>query len=335
MTTAKTNTNTDGKTAAPVLGGASMMISIVTPAYNEEKNLPPLAAELLPVLNGIGMEWEWLILDDHSSDNTFAVASKMAKDDSRIRCARMATNSGSHSLILFGLQQARGDCAVFLAADMQDPPAALPELVQAMQRQNAHIVWRTRTKRDDPLMKTLFAKLYYFVIRRIFGLRGIPARGADMVLLRRRVLDELKNISGENINILTLIAQMGFRQAHIAGERRPRLSGKGNFTFGKNIKLFFDTITAHTAAPLRWITALGFFTSFVGVLYALFIIIVKVRGAPVEGWSSLMIVILVLGGVQMTMLGVIGEYLWRSLGQERRASPRIVEESTDNWHNKS
>lgn len=308
-----------------------MMISIVTPAYNEAQNLPALAAELVPVLEGTGMQWEWLILDDHSADGTFAAAAQMAKENPRIRAARMAKNCGSHALILFGLQQARGDCAAFIAADLQDPPSALPELVRAMRQQNAHIVWHTRAKRGDPQMKVLFAGLYYFVIRRIFGLRGIPPRGADMVLLRRRVLDELKKVGGANINILALIAQMGFRQARIAGERRPRLHGKGNFTFGKNIKLFFDTITAHTAAPLRWMTMLGFFTAFAGVLYALYVIVIKVLGVPVEGWSSLMVVILILGGVQMTMLGVIGEYLWRALEASRKMPLYSLEDTSDNW----
>ena len=308
-----------------------MKISVVTPAFNEEKNLPLLAEELLPVLEQSAMDWEWLIFDDHSEDNTFSVATQMAQKNPRIRCARMAKNYGSHALALFGFQQAQGDCAVLLAADLQDPPAAIPKLVAAMQS-GAHIVWHTRAERDDPPLKKFLAKCYYFNLRHIFGIRNIPPNGGDLVLVKRCVLNELKQLRGENINFLAALAQLGFRQEYVPGERRARLHGHSNYTFAKNIKLFFDTISAHSSVPLRAMTALGFISIIISLLYALNVIIAKLSDVPVEGWTSLMLVILFIGGVQMMMMGVIGEYLWRAMEASKHQPLNIIEEHTPNWN---
>ena len=308
-----------------------MKISVVTPAFNEEKNLPLLAEELLPVLEQSAMDWEWLIFDDHSEDNTFSVATQMAQKNPRIRCARMAKNYGSHALALFGFQQAQGDCAVLLVADLQDPPAAITEMIAVMQN-GAHIVWHTRAKRYDPPLKKILAKCYYFSLRYIFGIRNMPPNGGDLMLAQRCVLNELKQLHGENINFLATLAQLGFRQKYVPGERRARVHGRGNYTFAKNIKLFFDTISAYSSVPLRAMTALGFFTVILSLFYALNVIIAKLNDVPVEGWTSLMLVILFIGGVQMMMMGVIGEYLWRATEANKSRPLNIIEEHTPNWN---
>ena len=307
-------------------------LSLVTPAFNEEKALPELYAELAPVLERLEMDWEWIIIDDHSTDSTPDVIERLARTDPRIRGLRMARNRGSHALCLFGFRKASGDCALILAADGQDPPAYIPRLVEEMRRGVHKVVWLTRESgRGDPLFKRVMARLYYFVMRRLMGLSSIPPNGGDMVLVDAAVLEALRKIRERNLNVLVVIAEMGFSQAYVPGTRRRRTHGKGNFSFTRNLELLFDTLANHSAVPLRSITCLGFLTAFLGFLYAIVVLLAKLRGVPVEGWTSLILTVLVMGGVQMVMLGVIGEYLWRTLENTRRLPDLIVESEIGDW----
>ena len=307
-------------------------ISLVSTVLNEEENLPALYAELAPVLEGLEMDWEWIIMDDHSTDSTPEVIRRLARADSRIKGLRMARNRGSHAIGLLGLQKASGDCAAILPGDGQDPPQAIAQLVEKMQRGAHKVVWRTRANgRGDPFAKRVMARIYYFVLRNLMGLSSIPPNGGDMVLVDAVVLKELRKIKEKNVNVLAAIAELGFSQAYIPGERRPRVHGKSRYTFARNFNLLFDTLTAHSVTPLRIITCLGFFTAFLGFLYGVAVFIARLRGLPIEGWTSLILTILVIGGVQMVMLGVIGEYLWRTLENTRRSSGLVVETEIGEW----
>lgn len=305
-------------------------ISVITPAFNEEKNLPALHSELVPVLEGLGMDWEWIIIDDHSADSTPEFIRSLAASDSRIRGLRTARNEGSHALCLLGLQKASGDCAVLLSADGQDPPEYIARLADEMKRGGYGVVWLTREDgRGDPFFKRFMAGVYYFAMRRMMGIRSIPPSGGDMALVGSAVLERLRGTAGRNINILAAIAEMGFSQGYVPGRRRPRAYGKGSFTFMKNFNLLFDTLTAHSVAPLRAMTFLGFFTAFLGFLYGINVVAAKLSGVSAEGWASLVLAVLILGGVQMVMLGVIGEYLWRTLENTRWRSIAVESEIGD------
>ena len=306
-------------------------ITVITPAFNEEKNLPAVHAELIPVREELGMEWEWIIIDDHSTDSTPGVIRGFAQTDSRIKGLRTAKNEGSHALCLFGFQKASGDCAAVLSADGQDAPGNIARLAEEMKKTDSKVVWLTREGgRGDPFFKRLMARLYYFVMRRFMGLSSIPPSGGDMVLIGGAALREIRKTRGKNINILAAVAEAGFSQSHVPGKRRPRVHGRSSFTFSKNINLLFDTLTAHSVMPLRMITFLGFFTAFLGFLYGVNVVVAKFYGVPAEGWASLVLVVLVLGGVQMVMLGIIGEYLWRTLENTRKQEV-VVEEEMGRW----
>lgn len=306
-------------------------LSIVTPAFNEEENLPALRAELAEVTKQLSTDWEWIILDDHSPDGTWEVIRRFAGEDARIKGLRMARNEGSRALYLLGLQKASGDCALTLAADGQDSPAHIPQLLDEMAK-GSRIVWLTREGgRGDPFLKSLMARFYYFVMRRIIGLASIPPTGSDMVLVDALVLREIRRIRGRHINTFVDISELGFSQSFIAGTRRPRLHGKGSFTFAKNFNLLFDTLAGHSSAPLRMMTVLGFATAFLGFLYAIYVLFQVFGGQTVAGWASLILVVLVLGGVQMIMLGVIGEYMWRTLENTRNRECAIESKAGD-WN---
>lgn len=301
-------------------------VSIITPCYNEERNLALLYARLCAALDPLEIDWEWLIVDDHSADGSYQVAAAIAKRDDRLRVLRFSRNFGSHTAIACGLDHVTGDCAVVMAADLQDPPEVIPDLLAAW-RQGSHVVWATRrTRSGEARRDLLFARLYYGLMRRVGGLREMPAAGADFFLADRRVVEALCRFGEQNTSLFALITWIGFRQASIPYDKQARLHGASGWSLGKKIKLVVDSLTAFSFLPIRIISCVGFVVALLGLLYALFTVLNALFGSPVEGWTSLMVALLVLSGIQMLMLGVLGEYLWRSLDESRRRPRYLVEE---------
>lgn len=308
---------------------AQALLSIVTPAYNEARNLPVLYERLVQVIGGLAMEWEWIVVDDHSGDDTFAVAAGIAQRDGRVRAIRLARNSGSHTATSCGLHQARGDCAVVLAADLQDPPETLPALLDQWQAGN-QVVWAVRARREGERASTVgFARLYYLIMRRLVGMQEMPASGADFFLLDRRVLDAFCQFNESNVSILALLTWMGFRQTSITYDKQARLHGQSGWSLGKKFKLVVDSVTSFSYLPIRLMSIVGFIVAIIGFLYAGVVVVNALAGRPPEGWASLMVVVLVVGGIQMLMMGVLGEYLWRALDEARGRPRYIIETSTE------
>jgi dolichol-phosphate mannosyltransferase len=303
------------------------VLSVVTPAFNESANLPVLYERLLQVLDCLKLDWEWVVIDDHSVDDTFAVLRRLSAADARVRAVRLARNFGSHTAITCGLHLCRGQAAVVLAADLQDPPEVISNLLSRW-REGDQVVWAVRQSREGESAGTTgFSRLYYWVMRSIVGVREMPATGADFMLLDRLVIAAFLQFREANVSILALLTWMGFRQSSILYEKQARLHGRSGWTLKKKLKLVVDSVSSFTYAPIRAMSYVGFAVAVLGLFYAAFILVHALRGNPVQGWASLMIVVLIGGGVQMVMLGVLGEYLWRAL-DESRQRPRYLIEST-------
>lgn len=304
------------------------MLSIVTPAYNESENLPLLYRRLQDVLSSLNIEWEWIVVDDHSRDQTFEVIKQIAAQDSRVRGVRFARNFGSHTAILCGLENAKGDCAVVMAADLQDPPETLSLLMEKWYG-GAQVVWAIRAHREEEAASTVgFAKLYYFMMREIVGMKEMPSSGADFFLIDRRVIDVLFQFKETNASILALITWLGFRQDSILYDKQARQHGRSGWNLEKKLKLVVDSIASFTYIPIRLMSYIGFVIALLGFVYALIVIVNALIGKPTEGWSSLMVVVLVVGGMQMLMMGVLGEYVWRALDESRRRPRYWIEAMT-------
>src|SRR5215510_14522410 len=187
-----------------------MLLSIVTPAFNEEANLDALYERLVKTMVAVGGEWEWVIVDDHSRDNTFAVVQRLALADPRLRGIRLARNSGSHVAIACGLHHVRGDAAVMMAADLQDPPAMLGAMRDRW-REGAQVVWATRRESPGSRSHGLFARFYYWIMRHVVGMKDMPARGADFFLIDRIVIEGLRRFRERNVSVLALVTWLGFR----------------------------------------------------------------------------------------------------------------------------
>jgi len=308
-------------------------LSVVTPAYNEAENLPQLHSQLCATLDSMALDWEWIIVDDHSSDQTFAVISWLADQDSRIRGIRFARNFGAHQAITCGIRHAQGNSAVVLAADLQDPPETLPDLVDKW-KAGAQVVWAVRAQREGEKASTVgFAKAYYWLMRKVVGIKEMPATGADFFLIDRRVMDALGQFDEGNTSLLALVTWMGFRQTHITYDKQARLHGESGWSLEKKLKLVVDSVTSFTYLPIRLMSYLGIVVAVLGFVYAGFVILNALAGRPIEGWSSLMVIVLLIGGFQMVMMGVLGEYLWRALDEARRR-PRYIIEAALGEHEK-
>ena len=309
-------------------GERGPVISIVTPAFNEAGSLPAFYSALLHALDQSPCYWEWIVVDDHSRDGTWQVLQELAAKEPRLKALRLARNSGSHTALACGLQRARGGCAVVLAADLQDPPETIPALLEKW-RAGAKIVWAVREGREGESAATKgFAWLYYGIMRRFVGISEMPATGADFFLLDRRVIDVLNVFKEANVSLMALLTWMGFRQDRILYVKQARQHGQSGWNMEKKLKLVVDSVTSFTYKPIRFMSYAGFIVAFLGFLYALVVIGYRlVFQTQVPGYPSLIVTMLVIGGLQMIMMGVLGEYVWRAL-DEARNRPRFIIEDT-------
>jgi dolichol-phosphate mannosyltransferase len=304
------------------------LLSVVTAAYNEARNLPVLYQKFMDTLDPLGVDWEWVVVDDHSADETFSIIEEMARRDGRVRGIRLARNFGSHAALTCGLHHARGDCAVIMAADLQDPPETLP-LLLTQWHSGAQVVSAVRSRREGEKLSTIaFSRFYYWIMRRIVGLRELPAAGVDFFLIDRSAIDALLQFKEINVSIVALVTWMGFRQSSITYDKKARLYGRSGWTLDKKLKLVADSVTSFTYLPIRLMSYLGLLLALAGFAYAGVVVFNALTGEPAQGWSSLMVVVLIIGGVQMLMMGVLGEYLWRAFDESRQRPRYLIEART-------
>jgi dolichol-phosphate mannosyltransferase len=297
-------------------------LSIVTPAFNEAANLPALYDRLTAVMAGRLEEWEWIVVDDHSRDDTFGVVEGLVLRDPRVRGLRLARNSGSHVAITCGLHQASGDAAALLASDLQDPPEILAPMLERW-RAGAQVVWAVRRRRPGERSHRGFAAVYYWIMRRLVGLSEMPAYGVDSFLIDRAVVDAFCRSAERNVSVFALITWLGFRQEHIEYDKQERVRGQSGWSFGRKVKLVVDSVVAFSDFPIRWCAYAGvalIAAAFAVAFLALFLL-------PTIGAGLLLVTALLLGltGVQLTALGIVGQYAWRALDESRRRPAYAIE----------
>ena len=304
-----------------------MKISVITAFMNEAANLPAFRERVVRVAEGLDAELEVVLVDDHSTDESPEMAKAWAGEDPRVTYLRLSRNCGSHAAFSAGLAEATGDCAVLLAADLQDPPETIPQLLEKWQ-EGFDVVWAARTARRGERWTTkLFSRTYYQVMRRV-ALPDMPPTGADFLLMDRKVIDAYNAIPEKNTSFLALVLWMGFRQTVIDYVKEARQAGRSKWTFSKKLKLFVDSIVSFSYVPIRLMSYLGLAMAFCGFVYAAVVVVGRLTGWIVAGtgYAALMTVLLVGQGMIMAMLGVLGEYLWRTYDEARRRPWYIIEE---------
>ncbi|SPQ00020.1 Glycosyltransferase [Candidatus Sulfobium mesophilum] len=299
------------------------LISVLVPAFNEEETLPLLYEKLVESVKISTDTYEFIFVDDGSTDRTFEVVGDIAAKDSRVRAIRFSRNFGSHAACLAGLMHARGDACAFISADLQDPPDLINILVESW-REGHEVVIGVRHWDDSS--SRFFQNIYYRLVRR-FALQTMPEEGTDVFLIDRKVVNAVIAMGEKNTSVFGLILWSGFSQAVVRYAKGIRAKGRSKWSFSKKVKLFIDTFVSFSYFPLRIMSALGIIIALAGFIYALVIIVARLFFAQaIEGWASLMVVLLLVSGVQMVMLGILGEYLWRNFDESRRRPPFIIRE---------
>ena len=295
----------------------SRLISVIVPAMNEQDNVQPFYDVVKAVIDSLSdFDWEIIFIDDGSTDATVERVLALREKDPRLCVLQLSRNFGSYAAIKAGFDYARGDACISISADLQDSPE-LFKAFTARWQEGYDIVWGTREQRDDPWSKTLMASLFYRLIRRL-ALADLPDQGMDCGLFDRKVIDVFRRIRDKNSIPFMTIYWMGFRQARVPYHRESRRP------VGKRIKAALDVITAFSYLPIRLSSYLGLLISTVAFIVAVVVLFNRlVLGIGGWGWPSLMVTMLFLGGVQMLMLGIIGEYLWR-INSEIRDRPQYI-----------
>jgi glycosyltransferase involved in cell wall biosynthesis len=301
-------------------------LTVVIAAFNEEAALPLLHPRLMAVLASLDLDGRVLYVDDGSRDDTWAVLQGLARNEPRVALLRLARNFGKEAALTAGLDHVQADAALVLDADGQDPPELIPEFV-AKWREGFDVVYGTRTRRDgESWIKRATAAIFYRVINQL-SQTPIPPDTGDFRLMSRRVLDALGQLRERQRFMKGLFAWVGFRQVSFPYRREPRVAGGSKFNYWRLWNFALEGITGFSTVPLRAATYVGFLTAFVAMLYALWIITkTLIWSDPVQGWPTMMAVILFLGGVQLMALGVIGEYLGRLYLEAKQRPLYLVSE---------
>ncbi|MFO1487492.1 MAG: glycosyltransferase family 2 protein [Verrucomicrobiota bacterium] len=309
------------------LPSARKRLTIVVPVYYNEENLPDTAPALLGLAKLLPeTDVDVIFVDDGSGDRSFTVARELQQRwPKSISVIRLSRNFGSMNAVLAGLQASEGDCVGMISADLQDPPELFAEMYQLWLKGNKSVL-AVREGREDALKDKLFANVYYYLLRK-FALKDYPVKGFDLCLLDRQVVEDIKRIHEKNTSLMSLIVWLGYRPVQIPYVRRKREKGKSRWTMAKKIKLFIDAFVGFSYFPIRSVSVMGVVFAALGVLYAAFQIYSKiVHGVPVPGFATTVTLIAVTSGLQMFMLGTLGEYLWRALDEARKRPPYVIDE---------
>ena len=303
-------------------------LSVVIPCYFNEENIPVTSKRLIENEQAFpdDLEFEYVMVDDGSGDDTLdRLKDFKAEYPDKVKVVKLTGNFGSYNAIYAGLQYATGDCIVVISADLQDPPELMVKMHNYW-KTGIKVVLANRDQRDDGLLNGLFANWYHRIVRK-YALQNLPNGGFDFCLFDKQVSRQVLDSMETNTNSLFLILWFKYDYVSIPYARQKREVGKSRWTTSKKIRLFIDSFFSFSYAPVRFISALGVVLSVIAVIYAVVIVVLRVNGEiELTGWSTLMVVLLFLSAFQMVSIGILGEYMWRSLEASRKRPPYVVDE---------
>ena len=304
------------------------MCSVIVPVYNERDNVRAIYQALCEVAAGEpSLDWEFLFVEDGSTDDTFAILADLNRTDPRVKIVRLSRNYGSHTGAAAGLQFASGHAAVIMAGDLQDHPREIPRFL-AKWREGFHVVWGLLASRQDSRLDRLLSAMFSGVIRHV-ALPSYRRGTGSFCLLDRKVIDALNAFPERNRLTSGLILLAGFRQTEIRYDQLERHSGVSKWSLRRKIKLAVDTVVSFSSLPMRATSATGITIAALSFMYAGYIALDRlINGRAPEGWATIIVLILMLSGLQLIVLGMMGEYLWRVCEETRRRPLFLVQELT-------
>ncbi len=300
-------------------------LSIVIPCYNEEACIDELYRRVAAVAVAVaGDDHEIVLINDGSKDGTWAAMQRLSEADPHLTAINLSRNHGHQLALTAGLDLCRGDHILILDADLQDPPELLPDMLDTMARERADVVYAVRRQRaGESFGKKLTAALFYRLLDRLTD-TAIPLDTGDFRLMSRRALDAFLSLPEQARFIRGMVAWVGFRQVPFAYDRHERHAGETHYPFARMLSLAFDAVTGFSTAPLRFASHAGLILTGLSLFLFAYIAISWLMGATIQGWTSLMLVVVGLGAVQMFVLGMIGEYLGRLYIESKKRPLYIV-----------
>lgn len=307
---------------------STVSYSIVIPVYNEEGNIEALYQSLKSIFQQLDVSYEIIFSDDGSSDNSFGIIKRISQSDSSVRGISLSRNFGHQVALAAGLEHAQGSEAVIMMdADMQHPPEVIPEMLKKF-KEGYDIVNTVRsTTADSGIIKRATSKVFYKLLNRLSEV-PIESSAADFRLMNRKTVNAFLRLKEKDRFTRGLISWMGFRQTKIFYDAPSRTSGESKYTFKKMFHLAIAGLTSFSAKPLRISFYAGLLFAALGLLYAIFAVIENLRGHTVEGWTSILVSVLIIGGVQLISIGIIGEYLARVFSEAKDRPLYFIKEDT-------
>jgi glycosyltransferase involved in cell wall biosynthesis len=301
-------------------------LSIVVPCYNEQECLAALHERLTKAAQASADgDYELLLVNDGSRDRTWDMMRELAAKDPRLVAVNLSRNHGHQLALTAGLDLCSGDTILIIDADLQDPPELLSDMMQVMAREQADVVYGVRTQRaGETPFKRATAHAFYRMLARATEV-DIPLDAGDFRLISRRALDALLAMPEQARFIRGMVAWIGFRQVPFAYQRDERFAGTTKYPFRKMVRFALDALTGFSSAPLKVASHAGLWLSVGSVLLVLYILAGWLSGRAIPGWTSLMLVVVVLGAVQMFVLGLMGEYIGRLYSQAKQRPLYIVQ----------
>jgi dolichol-phosphate mannosyltransferase len=291
--------------------------SIVAPVYNEEETLPEFYRHVRDVMEGVGEDWELVLVNDGSSDRSFEIARELHEQDPHVKVVDFARNYGHQLAVTAGLDHARGDAVVTIDSDLQDPPEVIPAMIERW-REGYEVVYGVRSEREGETWFKLFtARLFYRIIGAVTDV-DIPMEAGDFRLLDRQVVDDLKRMRERRRMLRAMTSWVGYRQTGVPYERHARFAGETKYPFTKMFRFALDGITGFSDLPLRLAWIVGFFLVGIGLVVGLVLLILRLMGSiPLVAQGTTLTVVILLSGTQLVFLGILGEYLARVYDEVR------------------
>jgi len=304
-------------------------ISIITPCYFNELNIPVYAIKMIENerLFPPDVSFEYILIDDGSKDSTWKEMEKFHYQyPDKVKIIKLVRNFSSTNAVFAGLNYSTGDCNVVISADLQDPPELIFKMYEHWLK-GFKLVLANRTNRDESFLRKFFANTTHRLVKK-YGLKNLPVGGFDLNLFDKDVKDVILKMNDKNSYFPYLLIWLGYDFVSIPYVRRKRELGKSTYTLSKNLKAFVDSFVAFSFFPIRVISITGMVTGSIALIYGIIIIIKKYLGYEVmSGWSSMMVVITFVSAFQMIAIGIIGEYVWRTL-EAARSRPNYIIEKT-------
>lgn len=289
-------------------------LSIVAPCYNEEEVAQVLVSRLTDVLKNFSFPYEIILVDDGSKDKTWPILEELAAKDTHLKVIKLSRNFGHQMALTCGLDQAKGEAILIIDADLQDPPELLGDMLKLWSQGYDVVYGKRKSRAGESIFKRFFAFAFYRLLTRIAGV-SIPQDTGDFRLMDRKALNALLELRERHRFIRGMVSWVGFAQTPIHYERAERFAGETKYPFRKSLILAFNAIVSFSYAPLRIASYVGFATSVFAMIYIGIVIALKIMGINVPGYTSMMATILLLGGTQLVVLGIIGEYIGRIFEQ--------------------